>query len=511
MWRRGQLRKETAILITELMFMSLFLVAFEIKPTMAWEGTVTILADGSIDPPTAPIQRDGDTYTLTTTIYTEEYGGNGIVIERSDIILEGAGYGVRGPLYDDQGVRLAYVQNVTVRNMMVKGYVVGVYLLHCSNVSVIGNTVSGNICGIECDFTENITIAQNTVYQNIEDHNIYLGNDARSRIVNNSIGQAMNGIKLYNCTHESIYANNITTIGDSGIQLNHSNYTSTYNNIIEDSKNGIGLCYYSAHNSIFDNQVKTCNATGIRFENCSLNSILRNTIVKNTNGIFGQFSDSNVITENNITANTAEGICLNYSSSDNIVDNNMIGNQYGVRLRSTSSSLVHGNAVISNTLYGIGLDSHSSYNDIHENTIQQSYYGILIFGLCLNNTIYHNNLINNTDQANSMSSNTWDNGCEGNYWSNYNGADTDGDGVGDTNLPWEGVDNYPLMGPYWIPADINHDALVNILDVVKITSSYGATPLDPTWNPHADISKPFGKIDILDVVLCTTHYGEEFD
>lgn len=508
---KGQLRIETAILIIELMFMSLFLVGFEIRPTMAWEGTVTILADGSIYPPTAPMQRNGGTYTLTAPIYTEEYGGDGVVIERSDMTLEGAGCGVHGPDWDGNGVRLSYVQNVTVRNMTVSGYVTGVYLLYCSNVNMTGNTVSGNICGIECHRTENITIAQNTVYQSIEAHNIYLGNDARSQIVNNNISQAMNGIRLYNCTHESIYANNITTIKDFGIQLNSSNYTSTYENIIENNKNGIGLDYYSAYNSIFDNQIKTCNATGIRFENCSSNSILGNTIILNANGVFGQFSDSNIITENNITANTAGGICLNYSSSNNIVNNNMIDNQNGVQLRSSFSNLVHGNSLISNTLYGIGLDSHCSLNDIHENTIQQSYYGILIFGLCPNNTIYHNNMINNTDQANAMSSNRWDNGCEGNYWSNYIGEDTNGDGVGDTNLPWENVDNYPLMGPYWIPADINHDAKVNILDVVKITSAYGATPPNPHWNPHADISKPFGKIDILDVVLCTSHYGQKLD
>ena len=505
------MRVEKAILIIGLLSLSVFLASFEIKPTMAWEGTVYIRADGSIDPLTAPIQRNGEVYTLTATIYTEEYGGDGIVIERSNIILEGAGYGVQGPFYDGVGVWLSYIQNITVRDMRVRGYVTGVDLLRCSNVNVTGNTIGGNINGVECHFTENITIAQNTIYQSEEVYNVFFDTDTGSQISNNNLSQALLGIRLYNCTHENIYGNNITAITNVGIQLTSSNHTSTYDNIIEDSKNGIGLDYYSAYNVIFDNQIKTCNAAGIRFENSSTNSILRNTIAQNAVGIIGQFSDSNIITENNVTANTGEGICLNYSSSNNIVDNNLIDNQYGVRLRSTSSSMVHGNTVTSNALYGIGLDSHSSLNDIHENTVQQSYYGILIFGLCPNNTIYHNNFIDNTDQANSMSSNTWDNGCEGNYWSNYNGTDTDGDGVGDTNLPWENVDNYPLMGPYWIPADINHDTIVNILDVVKITGAYGATPLDPTWNPHADISKPFEKIDILDVVLCTGHYGEKRD
>jgi hypothetical protein len=38
------------------------------------------------------------------------------------------------------------------------------------------------------------------------------------------------------------------------------------------------------------------------------------------------------------------------------------------------------------------------------------------------------------------------------------------------------------------------------MDVVQITGAYGATPTSPYWNTHADIAKPFGKIDIFDVV-----------
>jgi hypothetical protein len=41
----------------------------------------------------------------------------------------------------------------------------------------------------------------------------------------------------------------------------------------------------------------------------------------------------------------------------------------------------------------------------------------------------------------------WDNGSEGNYWSNYNGTDSNNDGIGDTYfIISDGVkDNYPLM------------------------------------------------------------------
>ena len=48
--------------------------------------------------------------------------------------------------------------------------------------------------------------------------------------------------------------------------------------------------------------------------------------------------------------------------------------------------------------------------------------------------------------------NIWDNGIEGNYWSNYNGTDNDSDGIGKTPyiIDEKNQDNYPLMTPIMI-------------------------------------------------------------
>jgi nitrous oxidase accessory protein NosD len=49
--------------------------------------------------------------------------------------------------------------------------------------------------------------------------------------------------------------------------------------------------------------------------------------------------------------------------------------------------------------------------------------------------------------------NTWDNGTQGNYWSDYIGADDNRDGIGDSLYTvYENMtDHHPLMEPVMIP------------------------------------------------------------
>src|SRR3990172_1568726 len=53
--------------------------------------TIYILPDGSIDPPTAPILRDGNTYTFTGDAFAR------LNIQKGNTVIDGAGYTLRGP------------------------------------------------------------------------------------------------------------------------------------------------------------------------------------------------------------------------------------------------------------------------------------------------------------------------------------------------------------------------------------------------------------------------------
>lgn len=183
------------------------------------------------------------------------------------------------------------------------------------------------------------------------------------------------------------------------------------------------------------------------------------------------------------------GIAVNSSSGNKISQNILVYNYLGIWLENSSHNIITGNNASSNNK-GIFL-RNSSYNILSGNNISYNYLGI-----CLSNSsnsmIFHNNFINNVQQVYTHESdNTWNNGCEGDYWSDYNGADWNQTkcslGIGDDYLPWQGVDYYPLMSPY-IPGDINHNGMVEGLDYGILGASWGSKEGDDNWNCHCDFN-----------------------
>jgi parallel beta-helix repeat protein len=111
---------------------------------------------------------------------------------------------------------------------------------------------------------------------------------------------------------------------------------------------------------------------------------------------------------------------------------------------------------IENDIYGIGI-YNSSNNVIKNNTIKDTDCGIYIENISDGNIIYHNNFLNNIQNANDSGINTWDNGYPsgGNYWDDYTGTDGNGDGIGDTQYNISNItgvnnnkDRYPLIYPF---------------------------------------------------------------
>jgi parallel beta-helix repeat protein len=145
------------------------------------------------------------------------------------------------------------------------------------------------------------------------------------------------------------------------------------------------------------------------------------------------------------------GSCIGNTISDNILRKSA----YGIEVYESNSCIIDCNKIMNNSWAGIYV-VNSSNNVIHYNMIANNSCGAYIAtASSLLNTFYHNNFINNLVQAQSFAPTTkWDNGAEGNYWSSYKGMDLNGDGIGDTALPYSegrGADDYyPLIEP-WSP------------------------------------------------------------
>jgi len=108
----------------------------------------------------------------------------------------------------------------------------------------------------------------------------------------------------------------------------------------------------------------------------------------------------------------------------------------------SNDNYIVNNVIANNTNAGIYLSS-SNHNLIVGNLLEKNLVGVHIADIASkNNTFYHNNFINNINQVQVFGSAKWDNGAEGNYWSDYSGEDPKGDGIGDTPHL---LDNFPLI------------------------------------------------------------------
>lgn len=130
-----------------------------------------------------------------------------------------------------------------------------------------------------------------------------------------------------------------------------------------------------------------------------------------------------------------------------VINNTVLrDNYYGLQLLQSNNSKIFDNVIIDNSYAGIKI-SDSNNNIFFENTIQNNLVGLWVSD-SPSNVLYHNNFVNNTNQLQIFNSPMiWDDGAEGNYWSDYKGSDVDMDGIGDSEYPNAG-DSYPLMGMF---------------------------------------------------------------
>jgi len=226
---------------------------------------------------------------------------------------------------------------------------------------------------------------------------------------------------------------------------------------------GIKLQYSDDNRIVGNNVIEYKYGIGISLESSDRNILAENQLLNNYNGILVKDSNNNSFTDNTITVTPSTflsptesvmlgcyGIALQQSSNNSIADNSLVDCPKGIRILSTSCyNTIENNSISGSHYIGIELTEDSNHNQITANNLVDNGIGAELVNSSSN--LFHNNsFIDNGVQISSRSENEpnfFDNGTEGNYWSNYNGTDTDSDGTGDTPyiINENNQDNHPLM------------------------------------------------------------------
>ncbi len=221
------------------------------------KNVIFIGEDGSVDPATAPIQRNGNTYTLIDDVYAP------IIIDRDNLIIDGAGHNLIGPyngtrtalpmvdLYPQEpsnnsqsqgswsvGIDIAKEirHNLTVTNLNIKNFSIGMWIWTQNN-TITGNALTENIIGILLSSSSN-TLTSNYIAQN--DYGIFFGaNQPGDLPVNTTLSQngfLANQKHLSGCVCEEYNETEELHTWDDG---HRGNYWSNYNGSDADG-DGIG-------------------------------------------------------------------------------------------------------------------------------------------------------------------------------------------------------------------------------------------------------------------------------
>lgn len=180
-----------------------------------------------------------------------------------------------------------------------------------------------------------------------------------------------------------------------------------------------------------------------QIEECSSSTILDCTFNGSEHSGYIYISNSqDILAEKNRINNYSISL---WNCNESRFEDNEIRNGYGFEGSRSSAIAVLRNYIVNNTV-GIGF-SDSTNLTISNNLLEGNQEGMRLSS-SNGNHIYLNNFVKNSQQLEIYDSsiNSFDNGYEGNYWSDYNGTDPNHDGIGDTNIPHAKVDWLPLLG-----------------------------------------------------------------
>jgi parallel beta-helix repeat protein len=248
----------------------------------------------------------------------------------------------------------------------------------------------------------------------------------------------------------------------------------SFNNVISDNyiadNDGHGIIMYnSANNTISKNEVTGNARDGVNVENYLTNikyslpnTVTENQIMKNNgSGVFFRDIQDSEVTKNNITLNRGIGVGFGYGPNGTIQGNYVAKNGIGIWMSNAVSNKVTLNTVRDNDGWGISLEGSQHDNIIHHNNFinnssteeLQAY----IEGTWIYPGLYapqRSGEEREPPQLVDGAANVWDDGEEGNFWSDYmqrypSALEVGNTGAGDTPyvINKNNLDSHPLIAP----------------------------------------------------------------
>jgi parallel beta-helix repeat protein len=317
------------------------------------------------------------------------------------------------------------------------------------------------------------------------------GNNIENNVLEGEANEGNQGMILYPSQNQTIIQNNITACsvhlyGDSfnviknnfifsSVQLLGNFHTLKYNQFVNCSLYVDDLKYSLGLNDI--DTSNTINEKPIYYWVNKKDS----TISKNAGQIILIRCENITIQNVQITYNPKKAIYLVKTNNSLITQNTLSSNNLGIHLLDSDNNTIAYNIISENEL-GIKI-MDSRFNKIFKNNFTYNNgFAMEFLEAQGNNTIYHNNFVNNAEPTdlqvsmpgygpfNIANSNFWSKDGEGNFWSDYttrynNTADINGTGIG--TIPFfineNNIDYYPLLESITIPEITSWTPLLIIL------------------------------------------------